>query len=101
VLTFSAAPYDEIRLLVKRLTDIAAGRRRPGGAGAVHGGDFDCDPADFARPRDFRQVRCGLNGRRFLFYKFRSMCQNAEELKPALEHLNTGRRSSRYRTIRA
>jgi len=30
-----------------------------------------------------------LNGRRFLFYKFRSMCQNAEELKPALEHLNT------------
>jgi lipopolysaccharide/colanic/teichoic acid biosynthesis glycosyltransferase len=40
-------------------------------------------------PVIFRQVRCGLNGRRFLFYKFRSMCQNAEELKPALEHLNT------------
>jgi lipopolysaccharide/colanic/teichoic acid biosynthesis glycosyltransferase len=40
-------------------------------------------------PVIFRQVRCGLNGRRFLFYKFRSMCRNAEDLRPALEHLNT------------
>jgi lipopolysaccharide/colanic/teichoic acid biosynthesis glycosyltransferase len=40
-------------------------------------------------PAIFRQVRCGLNGRRFLFYKFRSMCQNAEELRPAVSHLNT------------
>jgi lipopolysaccharide/colanic/teichoic acid biosynthesis glycosyltransferase len=40
-------------------------------------------------PAIFRQVRCGLNGRRFLFYKFRSMCENAEELKPALGHLSS------------
>jgi lipopolysaccharide/colanic/teichoic acid biosynthesis glycosyltransferase len=40
-------------------------------------------------PVIFRQIRCGLNGRQFLFYKFRSMCQNAEELKPALVHLST------------
>jgi lipopolysaccharide/colanic/teichoic acid biosynthesis glycosyltransferase len=40
-------------------------------------------------PAIFRQVRCGLNGRRFLFYKFRSMCHNAEDLKPSLAHLNT------------
>jgi lipopolysaccharide/colanic/teichoic acid biosynthesis glycosyltransferase len=39
-------------------------------------------------PAIFRQVRCGLNGRRFVFYKFRSMCENAEDLKPALAHLN-------------
>jgi lipopolysaccharide/colanic/teichoic acid biosynthesis glycosyltransferase len=39
-------------------------------------------------PAIFRQVRCGLNGRQFVFYKFRSMCRNAEELKPSLEHLN-------------
>jgi lipopolysaccharide/colanic/teichoic acid biosynthesis glycosyltransferase len=40
-------------------------------------------------PAIFRQVRCGLNGRRFLFYKFRSMCENAEALKAGLAHLNT------------
>ena len=40
-------------------------------------------------PAIFRQVRCGLNGRRFLFYKFRSMCENAEELRAAVAHLST------------
>ena len=39
-------------------------------------------------PAIFKQVRCGLNGRLFLFYKFRSMVENAEELKKDLEHLN-------------
>jgi exopolysaccharide biosynthesis polyprenyl glycosylphosphotransferase len=89
LLTFSAAPYDEIRLLVKRLTDIAAAA-----AGLVVLAPFMAVISILIRltspgPAIFRQVRCGLNGRRFLFYKFRSMCQNAEELKPALEHLNT------------
>jgi lipopolysaccharide/colanic/teichoic acid biosynthesis glycosyltransferase len=36
----------------------------------------------------FRQVRCGLNGRRFVCYKFRSMCADAEKMKPRLQHLN-------------
>jgi exopolysaccharide biosynthesis polyprenyl glycosylphosphotransferase len=89
LLTFTAAPYDEIRLLVKRLTDIAIAA-----AGLVVMAPFMGAVAILIRltspgPVIFRQVRCGLNGRRFLFYKFRSMCQNAEELKPALEHLNT------------
>jgi lipopolysaccharide/colanic/teichoic acid biosynthesis glycosyltransferase len=39
-------------------------------------------------PVIFSQIRCGLNGRRFVFYKFRSMCRNAEELKAAVAHLN-------------
>jgi lipopolysaccharide/colanic/teichoic acid biosynthesis glycosyltransferase len=39
-------------------------------------------------PAIFRQERCGLNGRRFVFYKFRSMCDGAEEMKAALQHLN-------------
>jgi exopolysaccharide biosynthesis polyprenyl glycosylphosphotransferase len=36
----------------------------------------------------YRQMRCGLNGRRFTLYKFRSMVANAEELRSDLEALN-------------
>jgi exopolysaccharide biosynthesis polyprenyl glycosylphosphotransferase len=89
LLTFSAAPYDEIRLLIKRTMDVALAA-----AGLVALAPFMALVAALVRltspgPAIFRQVRCGLNGRRFLFYKFRSMCENAEELKPAMAHLNT------------
>jgi exopolysaccharide biosynthesis polyprenyl glycosylphosphotransferase len=36
----------------------------------------------------FRQVRCGMNGRKFQFYKFRTMVADAEEKKKDLNHLN-------------
>ncbi len=89
LLTFSAAPYDEIRLLVKRLTDILIAA-----AGIVVLSPFMALTAIAIRltspgPIVFQQMRCGLNGRLFLFYKFRSMVQNAEELKSSLEHLST------------
>src|ERR1039458_2212546 len=79
VLTFSAAPYDELRLLVKRSVDILAAA-----AGLLVLVPFMGAVAALIRltspgPAIFRQVRCGLNGRRFLFYKFRSLCQNAQE----------------------
>jgi len=89
LLTFSAAPYDEIRLLVKRVTDIVLAA-----AGLIALAPFMAAVAALIRltspgPIIFRQQRCGLNGRRFEFYKFRSMVENAEALKPSLEHLNT------------
>ena len=88
LLTFSAAPYDEIRLLLKRMTDVAIAA-----AGLVVLAPWMGAIAILIRltspgPVIFQQVRCGLNGRLFLFYKFRSMVQNAEELKKDLEHLN-------------
>jgi exopolysaccharide biosynthesis polyprenyl glycosylphosphotransferase len=88
LLTFSAAPYDEIRLLLKRMTDVAIAA-----AGLVVLSPLMAAIALLIRltspgPAIFRQVRCGLNGRLFLFYKFRSMVENAEALKKDLEHLN-------------
>jgi exopolysaccharide biosynthesis polyprenyl glycosylphosphotransferase len=89
LLTFSAAPYDEVRLLVKRVTDIVVAA-----AGLVVLSPVMLATAILIRltspgPAIFRQIRCGLNGRRFVFYKFRSMCENAEEMQAALAHLNT------------
>lgn len=45
-------------------------------------------PLHLTRSAIFRQERCGLTGRRFVFYKFRSMCENAEEMRASLEHLS-------------
>jgi exopolysaccharide biosynthesis polyprenyl glycosylphosphotransferase len=89
LLTFSAAPHDEIRLLVKRLLDVAIAA-----AGLLVLAPFMTIVGVVIRltspgPAIFRQVRCGLNGRRFLLYKFRSMCQDAEALKAGVAHLNT------------
>jgi exopolysaccharide biosynthesis polyprenyl glycosylphosphotransferase len=89
LLTFSAAPDDEIRLLLKRVIDIALA-----GAGLIVLSPFMLIVAILIRitspgPAIFKQERCGLNGRRFVFYKFRSMVKNAEELKASLAHLST------------
>jgi exopolysaccharide biosynthesis polyprenyl glycosylphosphotransferase len=88
LLTFSATPHDEIRLLVKRITDLILA-----GAAAVLLSPLMVLIALLIRltspgPAIFRQVRCGLNGRRFVFYKFRSMCQNAEAMRAGVEHLS-------------
>jgi exopolysaccharide biosynthesis polyprenyl glycosylphosphotransferase len=88
LLTFSAAPHDEIRLMLKRATDVVLAL-----AGLLLLSPVMIFIALLIRitspgPAIFRQVRCGLNGRKFVFYKFRSMCVNAEQLKPHVSHLN-------------
>jgi exopolysaccharide biosynthesis polyprenyl glycosylphosphotransferase len=40
------------------------------------------------RPAIFSQVRVGLHGRRFKMWKFRTMVENAESMRPQLEALN-------------
>jgi exopolysaccharide biosynthesis polyprenyl glycosylphosphotransferase len=73
LLTFSATPDDEVRLFVKRAIDVVLA------AGAlVLAAPFMASIAIAIRMTSrgkaiFRQERCGLNGRRFICYKFRSM----------------------------
>ena len=89
LLTFSATPHDEIRLMIKRLMDVVAAA-----AGLVVLFPVMVAVGLLVRltspgPAIFRQQRCGLNGRRFMLLKFRSMRQDAEELKAGLQHLST------------
>ena len=88
LLTFSTTPHDELRLLAKRALDIALA-----GTSLVTLAIPMLLVAAIIRttspgPVIFSQTRCGLNGRRFRFYKFRSMVANAEALKKDLLHLN-------------
>ena len=88
LLTFSAAPDDEIRLLMKRAIDILIAT-----VALVITLPFLLLIAlaiklDSPGPVIFRQQRCGLNGRLFTFYKFRSMCEDAEARKADYIHLS-------------
>lgn len=88
LLTFSATPHDKIRLLTKRVIDVLLAS-----AALVLLFPVMLIIALIIRltssgPAIFRQERCGLNGRRFVFYKFRSMCEDAEALRASLEHLS-------------
>jgi len=88
LLTFAAAPHDEIRLFAKRIVDVVLAAAGLVLLAPVLGGVALLIRITSPGPAIFRQVRCGLNGRRFVFYKFRSMVANAEEMKGALSHLN-------------
>jgi exopolysaccharide biosynthesis polyprenyl glycosylphosphotransferase len=88
LLTFSATPHDEIRLLVKRITDIVLG-----GAALILLAPVMLVIGVLIKltspgPAIYRQVRCGLNGRQFVFYKFRSMHDNAHQMRESLSHLS-------------
>ncbi len=88
ILTFSIGPDDDLRLLAKRCADLLA---------AAAGLAALCLPMALVAllvrttstgPALFRQRRCGLNGRVFTCYKFRSMVADAEARREDLEHLN-------------
>jgi exopolysaccharide biosynthesis polyprenyl glycosylphosphotransferase len=87
LLTFSAAPDDEVLLLAKRVIDIALASTL-----LVALSPLLLLVALLIRitspgPVIFRQTRCGLNGRTFTFYKFRSMVADAERRAHEVAHL--------------
>jgi exopolysaccharide biosynthesis polyprenyl glycosylphosphotransferase len=89
LLTFSTTPTSHLQLMAKRVLDvglsglllglglplvvlIGAAIKLTSGGGSVL----------------FRQTRCGLNGRIFTLYKFRTMVRDAEARRRDLQHLN-------------
>jgi len=88
LLTLGSAPNDEFALLAKRSADAVVSA-----SALVILSPLMLLVALFIRltsrgPVLHRQTRCGLNGRRFTLYKFRSMVADAEALRTELEPLN-------------
>ena len=88
VVTFSTNFYNPSHIIAKRILDIC---------GAIVG-LLLCGIASLflvplirkdGGPAIFAQTRIGKNGRHFTFYKFRSMCIDAEDIKDQLMEQNT------------
>jgi exopolysaccharide biosynthesis polyprenyl glycosylphosphotransferase len=88
LLTFSGAPADEVLLLVKRAIDVVLALAALLLLSPVFLAVAILIKLTSPGPVIFRQLRCGLNGRPFTFYKFRSMVQDAEDRLHEVIHLN-------------
>jgi exopolysaccharide biosynthesis polyprenyl glycosylphosphotransferase len=88
LLTFSAAPHDEIRLMFKRFSDAVLAAAALLAAAPLMLPIALLVKITSPGPVIFRQTRCGLNGRRFTCYKFRTMVAGAERKLAEVAHLN-------------
>ena len=87
-ISFDPTPEDQWPLAIKRFLDILLS-----GMGLLFLSPLFLVVAAAIKatsrgPVFFRQRRCGLNGRRFTLFKFRSMVADAQARKAELEHLN-------------
>ena len=88
LLSLSSAPDSELRLFFKRVFDVVLSF-----ASLVVLSPLMLMIAAMIRitspgPVFFQQTRCGLGGRHFTVYKFRSMINNAEQMRAELHQLN-------------
>ncbi len=88
LLTFSAAPLDDLRLLLKRFFDIVVSAAALVILSPLHSGLCRLDQVHLPGtghlpPGALRSERQAVH-----VYKFRSMVENADELKPQLQHLS-------------
>jgi exopolysaccharide biosynthesis polyprenyl glycosylphosphotransferase len=88
LLTFSAAPLEDVRLVVKRFFDIIGSLSAMIILSPLIAGVALLIRLTSEGPVVYSQERCGLNGRKFTMYKFRSMVENADELKARYEHMS-------------
>lgn len=88
LLSLSSAPDSELRLFFKRVFDVVLSF-----VSLVLLSPLLLTIAAMIKitspgPVFFQQTRCGLGGRRFTLYKFRSMINNAEQMRAELHQLN-------------
>jgi exopolysaccharide biosynthesis polyprenyl glycosylphosphotransferase len=88
ILSFATVPTSHLQLLVKRLLDLAVATLLLLLALPVVGTIALLIKLTSGGSVLFRQTRCGLNGRFFTLYKFRTMVEDAEERRRELLHLN-------------
>ncbi len=87
-LGFSTTPTDEVALVLKRAFDIALSAAMLVLVAPLFAVAAIAIRLDSPGPVFFRQRRVGLHGRRFIFYKFRSMCLDAEAKLESLRQYN-------------
>ncbi len=87
-LTFAPVHHDNFQLGVKRALDILGALVGLTVAAPVIGIAALLIKATSPGPVFFKQIRCGLYGRRFNMYKLRTMVVNAEEKQAEILHLN-------------
>jgi exopolysaccharide biosynthesis polyprenyl glycosylphosphotransferase len=88
LLTFSTTPRDAWGLAAKRAMDLVGAALFLALFSWLYLLIAVLIKATSRGPIVFRQDRVGLNGRRFDFYKFRSMVEDAEARRAEVEHLN-------------
>ncbi len=88
LVTFSTSPTGALALAFKRLTDVALSTLLLALAAPVVVAVAAAIKLSSGGAVLFRQTRCGMNGRRFTLYKFRTMVEGAEELRHEVAHLN-------------
>ena len=88
LLTFSTAPERALPLAFKRTVDVLLSMAMMILALPVLGGISLLIKLTSGGAVLYSQTRCGLNGRRFTLYKFRTMVEGADQRKSELLHLN-------------
>jgi exopolysaccharide biosynthesis polyprenyl glycosylphosphotransferase len=88
LLTFSTVPSNEVLLFIKRTIDVLVSGFLIVSLIPIYAIVAILVKTSSPGPIFFRQIRAGRNGRQFTLYKFRSMVEDAEFLRPELEKLN-------------
>ena len=88
LLSLSSAPESELLLFFKRAFDVVLAAVSLALLSPLMLAVAAAIRITSPGPVLFQQTRCGLGGRRFTLYKFRSMINNAEQLRAELHELN-------------
>jgi exopolysaccharide biosynthesis polyprenyl glycosylphosphotransferase len=88
LLSFATTPTSQLKLMLKRTLDVAVASLLLLIALPIVGMIALAIKVSSGGNVLFRQTRCGLNGRFFTLYKFRTMVEDAEDRRRELMHLN-------------